>query len=296
MKVCVLMGGNSAEREVSLKSGEAVSQALESRGHQVIRFDPKVDKLVSLTKLSPDAVFIALHGRGGEDGTIQGYLEQVDVPYTGSGVMASSVAMNKQVTKLIWQALGMPVADGQCVTSLDELKAPEAFPVFVKPVKEGSSIGMSRVDTQEALAPAVTKAFEFDRQVLVEAFIDGDEYTCAILGDEALPVIGLKTDALFYDYEAKYQSHSTQYCLPSGLSEQEEAEAKALCLEAFKSIGCFGWGRVDFMRDKEGQFWLLEVNTSPGMTSHSLVPMAAKAVGISFPELAERVIELSLNR
>lgn len=295
MKVCVLLGGNSAERDVSLKSGAAVVEALRNQGHDVHPVDPAEDGLQAIVECQPDVVFIALHGRGGEDGTIQGFLQLHKIPYTGSGVMASSVGMDKYATKLIWQAVGLPVAAGLCVTPDDPVPEIDQFPVFVKPVNEGSSIGMSRVDSQQALQEALQLAFEYDRKVLVESFIDGEEFTCAILGDEALPVIGLRTDAVFYDYEAKYQSNDTQYLLPSGLPEAVEKEAQVICQKAFDLLGCEGWGRVDFMRDRSGNIILLEVNTSPGMTSHSLVPMAAQAVGISFGALVDRIILMAVE-
>ncbi|WP_108446824.1 D-alanine--D-alanine ligase [Halomonas denitrificans] len=292
-RVAVLFGGASAEREVSLKSGAAVLAALERQGVDAIGFDPADGGLVGLEALAPDRVFIALHGRGGEDGTLQGALELLDIPYTGSGVLASALGMDKQRTKLVWQALGLPTpesvmlgpdADWQAV--IERL----GLPLIVKPVHEGSTLGISIVDSRDALEAAYRDAARFDARVMAERFIQGEEYTVSLLGDEVLPAIRVEVPGGFYDYEAKYVSDDTLYHLPCGLSADEEAELAALCREAFAAIGAEGWGRIDVMRDGAGRFWLIEVNTVPGMTDHSLVPQSAAHAGIDFDALVLRIL------
>ena len=284
-RVAVLAGGRSAERAVSLKSGRAVHDALRSIGVLAELVDPSEHKVEVLRGF--DVCFIALHGRGGEDGVIQGVLEHLGVPYTGSGVMASAIGMDKVKTKMIWRAAGLSTPDfyvaGQPMTEL-------SFPLMVKPAHEGSSIGMRKVDDAEQLADAIAEAEKFDTEVLVEQWIQGAEFTVAILNGEALPAIRLETPNRFYDYEAKYEANTTRYLCPCGLDAEQEKALQALALEAFNQIGCRGWGRVDVMQDEQGRFYLLEVNTVPGMTDHSLVPMAAKAAGRDFPQLVAEIL------
>ncbi len=289
-RVAVLAGGNSAERNVSLRSGRAVHKALRSMGVLAELIDPAE---VSLNTLSGfQRVFIALHGRGGEDGVIQGVLEFLQIPYTGSGVMASAIGMDKIRTKMLWQNAGLPTP-AFYLASEEPLDL--GFPLMVKPALEGSSIGMYKVNAPEELNEAIRKAHQYDNNVLVEQWVDGPEYTVAILNDRALPSIRLETPNEFYDFEAKYSSDTTLYHCPSGLSEDEEAQLQALALRAFRVVGASGWGRVDVMRDAQGNFQLLEINTVPGMTDQSLVPMAAKAVGMSFEALVAEIL-LSARR
>jgi len=283
--VAVLCGGKSAEREISLRSGAEVHAALMTLGVNAVRVDP-ADTDIDVLK-GFDVCFIALHGRGGEDGVIQGVLEHLGVPYTGSGVMASAVGMSKSATKLLWSGAGLPTPDFY-LAGVGERDI--GFPLMVKPAHEGSSIGMRKVDTAAQLADAVAEAARFDHEVLVERWIQGAEFTVAILGDEALPPIRLETPNSFYDYDAKYQADSTRYICPCGLSEEKEAELKQLAKKAFQVVGCGGWGRVDVMQDQQGNFCLLEINTVPGMTDHSLVPMAARASGRSFEQLVGEIL------
>lgn len=297
-KVGVLMGGTSAEREVSLKSGQAVLAAMLRAGVDAVGIDYQGDiKQISDAKL--DRVFLALHGRGGEDGTVQGVLDTLGLPYTGSGVMGSAIAMDKKLTKYIWQGMNLPTPRFGYVSELrqnliTQLVSLMGFPLAVKPAKEGSSIGVYKVTNQSQLEAAIEGALALDQEVLLEQWVQGSEYTVGILGDESLPVIGLKTDHVFYDYEAKYESSDTQYMLPSDLNAEEEKSLGNLALRAFKALSCKGWGRVDVMRDTDGRFWLLEVNTTPGMTDHSLVPMAAKAKGLSMEQLVVAILQQSL--
>jgi D-alanine-D-alanine ligase len=293
-RVAVLMGGVSAERPVSLRSGQAVLEALIAEGVDAVGVDVQDDIAARLAREHFDMAFIALHGRGGEDGTIQGLLEWLKIPYTGSGVMASALGMDKWRTKLIWQAAGLPTpaavllgqqSDWQQV--MNEL----GTDVIVKPAHEGSSIGMRKVHDAQALQDSYQFASQYDALVLAERWISGREYTIAVVNGQALPVIQLRTSHEFYDYEAKYESADTQYLLPSGLTAEKENELQQLSMTAFELIGCRGWGRVDVMADAEGRFWLLEVNTSPGMTDHSLVPMAARAIGMSFSQLVIQLLE-----
>lgn len=302
-KVAVLMGGTSAERDVSLNSGSAVLAGLREMGIDAHGVDTRDVSVLDLKKQGFAKAFIALHGRGGEDGTLQAVLEFLQLPYTGSGVMASAITMDKLRTKLLWQGRGLPSGKFVWLTrqqhelGLDAATqatiAALGLPLFVKPSCEGSSVGISRVNSIEALPAALEEAFRHDNDVLIEAFLSGSEYTVGILGDEILPSIRIKTASEFYDYEAKYISDDTEYFCPSGLSAEQEAELQTLVLAAWRALGCSGWGRVDVMTDGDGNFQLLEVNTSPGMTSHSLVPMAAKQAGYSFPQLVARILELA---
>ncbi|QQS53234.1 MAG: D-alanine--D-alanine ligase [Candidatus Competibacteraceae bacterium] len=298
-KVAVLMGGWSAERAVSLRSGQAVLAALRARGVDAHGIDADREILRVLSDGGFDRVFIVLHGRGGEDGVIQGALEILGLPYTGSGVLASALGMDKLRTKQVWQGAGLPTPPWRLAESVAELAdaARElGLPLAVKPAREGSSIGISRVDAPEQFQAAWEQAAACDSLVLVEPWIQGQEYTGALLGDEALPLIRLETPRAFYDYEAKYHANDTRYLCPCGLPEPREAELQALVRQAFAAVDGTGWGRVDVMVDAEGQPWLLEVNTVPGMTDHSLVPMAARVAGLDFEDLVWRILETSLAR
>ena len=292
-KVAVLFGGRSAEREVSLKSGTAVLAALKKSGVDAHAFDPAARDLHELKDEKFDRVFIALHGRFGEDGTVQGALELMGIPYTGSGVMASAIAMDKWRTKLIWQAAGLPIPEYEALTEPSDWNAVADhldLPLFVKPANEGSSVGISKVKRVEDLQAAYDEAAKHDKVVLVESSVSGGEYTVAILNGRALPVIKIEPANEFYDYEAKYLRDDTRYLCPSGLSAEDESEMQRLAQQAFALIGGQGWGRVDFLRDEMGKAYLLEINTSPGMTDHSLVPMAARQAGISFEQLVVQII------
>jgi D-alanine-D-alanine ligase len=293
-KVAVLLGGRSAERDVSLASGAMVLEALKSRGVDAHAFDPKLRSLPELITERFERVFIALHGRFGEDGTVQGMLESLDLPYTGSGVLASALAMDKWRTKLVWEALGIPTPAHRLLDAASDWAAVVAalgLPLMVKPACEGSSIGISKVTSIEQLEPAYRLAARHDAIVLAEQFVDGDELTAAILDDAALPLIRLETPRVFYDYEAKYHASDTRYLLPCGLASGEEQALQALALKAFRAVGAEGWGRVDLMRDRAGRAYCLEVNTIPGMTDHSLVPMAARAHGIEFDQLVLQILQ-----
>ncbi len=295
-KVAVLCGGRSAEREVSLRSGAMVLNALHSRGVDAHPFDPQQQDLAALIAQKFDRVFIALHGRYGEDGTIQGALELLGIPYTGSGVLASALAMDKWRTKLVWQAAGIPTPRYELLTAQSDLKAVVkrlALPLMVKPANEGSSIGMSKVRAAGDLEEAYALAANYDSTVLVEQFIEGIELTAAVLGGAALPLIKLETPREFYDYEAKYVTNDTRYIIPCGLAAGAEAAVQQQVLAAFDALGCRGWGRVDLMLDAAGRPWFIEVNTSPGMTDHSLVPMAARHAGLAFEDLVLRILELA---
>ena len=292
-KVAVLFGGKSAERDVSLKSGAAVLAALKNRGVDAHAFDPANRPLQELKDEKFDRVFIALHGRYGEDGTVQGALELIGMPYTGSGVMASAIAMDKWRTKLIWQAVGLPIPEYEALLSPSDWNALADhldLPLFVKPANEGSSVGISKVKSVEELPAAYEMAAKHDKVVIFESYVSGGEYTVAILNGRALPVIKIEAANEFYDYEAKYLRNDTRYLCPCGLSEEQESEMQRLAQEAFAIIGGSGWGRVDFLRGEDGKAYLLEVNTSPGMTDHSLVPMAAKQAGITFEELVLQIL------
>lgn len=293
-KVAVLLGGRSAERAVSLKSGAMVLDALRKRGVDAHPFDPAEHGLEALISGHFARAFIALHGRFGEDGTLQGALEFLGIPYTGSGVLASALAMDKLRCKLLWQASGLPTPPCEVLRADSDFRAVAArlgLPLMVKPVSEGSSIGMSKVRAAAQLDEAFALAVNYDRAVIAERFVEGSELTCGVLGAEALPLIRLETPREFYDYEAKYVASDTRYLLPCGLPRAEERELQQLCLRAFQALGCCGWGRVDLMLDRGGAPYLLEVNTAPGMTDHSLVPMAARAVGLSYEDLCLRILE-----
>ncbi|NRA61562.1 MAG: D-alanine--D-alanine ligase [Psychrobium sp.] len=306
-KVAVMFGGNSAEREISLMSGRAVLDALLAQGVDAHAFDPKSQALDELKTAKFDRVFIVLHGRGGEDGTMQGALDLMNMPYTGSGVLGSALAMDKIKTKQIWTALNMPTAKfvvvkgGQQDTSAQgdanqALLAQLGGTIMVKPANEGSSIGMAKVSSAQQLTSAINDAATFDSEILLEQWIEGDEYTVAILGDKALPAIQMSTPNDFYDYQAKYQSTQTQYHCPCGLSDELEQELGEIALAAFNAVNAKGWGRVDFMRDKNGQWYLLEVNTVPGMTKTSLVPKSALQAGLSFEQLVASVLSQTLSQ
>ncbi len=294
-KVAVLLGGTSGEREVSLKSGAAVLAALKRQGVDAQAFDPAERNLSELAQF--DRVFNILHGRGGEDGTMQGALELMGVPYTGSGVMASSVGMDKWRTKLLWKALNIATLDFEMVSEDSDFAAIEeklGLPLFVKPANEGSSIGITKVKQKGGLQPAWILAAKADPLVIAEKFVGGGEYTVGILGETALPIIRIVPKNEFYDFEAKYLRDDTEYLCPCGLSVEKEAQIQAEAVQAFKAIGCKGWGRVDFLMDEAGNHFFLELNTNPGMTDHSLVPMAAKAAGMSFDELVIQILEMTL--
>jgi len=295
-KVAVLFGGKSGEREVSLKSGSAVLAALKRQGVDVDAFDPANQDLSDLKKY--DRAFIALHGRYGEDGTIQGALDLMGIPYTGSGVMASSVGMDKWRTKLLWRAVGVATPDFELVNAQSDFAAIEkklGLPLFVKPANEGSSIGITKVKNKGGLEAAYLLAAKADPLVIAEKFVGGGEYTVGILGETSLPIVRIVPKNEFYDYEAKYLRNDTEYLCPCGLSAEKEVQIQLEALQAFRTVGCSGWGRVDFLMDNAGQHYFLELNTSPGMTDHSLVPMAAKAAGISFDELVMKILSMTLT-
>lgn len=293
-KVAVMMGGKSAEREVSLKSGAAVLAALRANGVDAHEFDPQHKPLEALHGEGFQRVFIALHGRGGEDGSLQGALDLLGIPYTGSGVLASALAMDKWRSKLVWQATGLPVPDFVVLDAASDFAAVEArlgLPLFVKPSNEGSSIGISKVAQTGGLRAAFELAARYDSCVIAEKYLAGGEFTVGILAGQALPVIRIVPATEFYDYDAKYLRDDTEYRIPSGLGEAREAEMRDLALRAFAVLGGRGWGRMDLMLDAEGRIYCLEANTSPGMTDHSLVPMAARAAGIPFPQLVLKLLE-----
>lgn len=292
-KIGVLYGGESAEREISLRSGKAVHAALQALGVDAVAIDVRFNDSLFSQLRNIDFAFIALHGRGGEDGVIQGLLEIMNIPYTGSGVAASALGMDKLRTKWLWQGAGLPTPEFLAISRPEQLQGlveKLGGAVMVKPSHEGSSIGMSRATTQAELDAAFAMAQGYDKEILVERWIDGPEFTCTVLNGVALPVIRLKTPNQFYDYEAKYQSNNTQYLIPCGLDAAQESQLQTLSVKAFHAVGCKVWGRVDAMLDQQGRFWLLEVNTVPGMTDHSLVPMAAKAAGQSFEQLVENIL------
>jgi D-alanine-D-alanine ligase len=295
-KVAVLCGGRSAEREISLKSGAAVLTALLKSGVDAQPFDPAEQDLHKLLEGGFQRAFIALHGRFGEDGTMQGALELMNIPYTGSGVLASALAMDKWRSKLVWQAAGLPIPAYEMLDAATDLAAIAkrlGLPLFIKPANEGSSVGISKVKKASELQAAYAEAAKHDKLVIAEAFISGGEYTVAILGEQALPVIKIEPANEFYDYEAKYLRNDTRYLCPSGLSQEKEAEMQRLALQGFALIGGAGWGRVDFLMSEAGQPYLLEINTVPGMTDHSLVPMAARQAGMSFEQLVLTILDLT---
>ncbi|KPK38410.1 MAG: D-alanine--D-alanine ligase [Gammaproteobacteria bacterium SG8_47] len=296
-RVAVLMGGWSAEREVSLKSGAAVLAALQSRRVDAHAVDVDRDIAAVMTQGRFERAFIALHGRGGEDGVVQGVLETLNIPYTGSGVMASALAMNKLATKRVLAGAGLPTPEYRVIdehTRWDELCSELGSRIMVKPAHEGSSIGMSKVESAAQLDIAWREAQRFDSVVIAEKWIDGEEYTAAILGDDALPLIRLETPRTFYDYQAKYLADDTRYHCPCGLSPADEQSVQRLAQRAFSAVEGHGWGRVDLFRDHDDQAWIIEINTVPGLTDHSLVPMAARASGIEFDELVWRILEQTI--
>ena len=295
-KVAVLFGGTSAEREVSLNSGSRVLAALQGQGIDAHAFDPAVQPLDALKGY--DRAFIALHGRHGEDGTIQGALEVMHIPYTGSGVLASALAMDKFRTKLMWQAAGLPVPEYALLTAESDFGDVEealGLPLFVKPAREGSSIGVTKVKARGELKAAYEEAAKHDPLVIAEKGVMGGEYTVGIIGDQVLPIIKIEPATEWYDYEAKYNRDDTCYLCPCGLPEAKEMQIRKEALQAFRMLDGRGWGRVDFLMDEEGNHYFLEVNTAPGMTDHSLVPMGARQAGLDYPALVRRVLELAAN-
>ncbi|MGI0117369.1 D-alanine--D-alanine ligase [Zooshikella sp. RANM57] len=293
-RIVVLYGGQAAEREISLLTGQAIYEALVQQGFDAFLLDVNEQNLRDqLSNKTFDRAFIALHGRFGEDGTIQGLLEMFNIPYTGSGVLASALAMDKFRSKLLWQGLGLPTPPYQLFRRGELQSLTINLPCILKPVHEGSSIGMTKVNSLDELQNALKKAYQFDEQVLAESWVTGREFTVTILQGEALPIIELKTPREFYDYEAKYTTNDTQYICPCELQSEERKQLTQLALDAFSALGCKGWGRVDIMQDKSNNFWLLEVNTIPGMTTHSLVPKAAKAGGIDFNQLVVSILATS---
>ncbi|MFD0965626.1 D-alanine--D-alanine ligase [Seminibacterium arietis] len=300
-KIAVLLGGTSAEREVSLNSGKEVLQALKNQGFDAYPIDPKTYPVATLKEQGFDRVFNILHGRGGEDGTMQGLLEQIGLPYTGCGVMTSALTMDKMRTKMLWKAFGLPVAEMEIVTKSNACElSPEkvveklGLPLMVKPSLEGSSVGLTKVKTVEQLKSAVEFALKYDETVLIEEWLSGEEFTVPVLGDEVLPSVKIVPDGEFYDYDAKYISDNTKYFCPSGLTIEREKELAELVKRAYEIVGARGWSRIDVMLDGKGQFRLVEVNTNPGMTSHSLFPKSAVTVGYSFEQLVVKILELSL--
>ena len=299
-KLVVLYGGDSAEREVSLQSGAAIFEALKSAGFNVTAVDTQGFDISTLKQQNVDRAFIALHGRGGEDGCIQGALEYLQIPYTGSGVLGSALSMDKVRSKQIFSASNLPTANYAVVNaedfneqSADKVLSDLGHKVMVKPANEGSSIGMAIANNADELNKALVEAFKYDQQVLVEAWLSGREFTVAVVGDEAFPAIEMVTPHEFYDYQAKYQSKSTEYHCPCALDSEREGQLRQLALKAFRATGASGWGRVDVMQDEHGNFNLLEVNTVPGMTVTSLVPKAAKAAGYDFQQLVTKVLQIS---
>jgi D-alanine-D-alanine ligase len=293
-KVAVLLGGESAEREISLMSGNAVLAALRERGVKAHAFDPGQRPIFDLQREGFARVFIALHGRFGEDGTVQGALELMRIPYTGSGVMASALAMDKWRTKLLWNSVGIPVPRDERVTARSdwaEVARKLGLPLIVKPVHEGSTIGLTKVHAAKDLPAAYQLAARYDRAVLAEEFVDGQELTASILGDRALPLIRIEAPEGKYDYQNKYFSDATRYYCPSGIPADIEQRIQDAALRAFHLLGCAGWGRADLILRSDGSFRFLEMNTSPGMTGHSLVPMAARQAGLSFSDLVLEILE-----
>lgn len=296
-KVAVLMGGQSAERNISLESGKAVHTALCHAGVDAHAIDFNKNEFQQLVSNNFDRVFIALHGRGGEDGTIQGALETIGLPYTGSNVLSSALAMDKVRSKAIWRDSGLPTpaaVELNNTSNWEQIAEELKLPIMIKPVREGSSVGASKVTQVAGLSSAWEQANQFDDRVMAESWIEGDEYTIPILGDSVLPMIKLETKREFYDYQAKYEDDDTKYICPCGLDEDREQALGALALQACNALGVSGWSRVDVMIDKANKAWLIEVNTVPGMTSHSLVPMGAKQAGLSFEELVIQILATSL--
>jgi len=297
-RVAVLMGGAAAEREISLNSGRAVYQALLRKGVDAVAIDVNKTAFEAIKNVHIDRVFNMIHGRGGEDGVLQAVLDTLEIPYTGSGVLASALSMDKLRTKLCWQGAGLMTPQWfliQQKSDIEQCIAQLGFPVIVKPALEGSSLGMSRAETKEELVTAWQEAAQYQCDVYAEAWVQGKEYTVGILSGEALPVIRLETPNTFYDFDAKYRANTTQYHCPSGLVPDVESELVELALESCKVLNVTGWGRVDMFIDEQQQVQLIEVNTVPGMTDHSLVPMAAKQAGLSFDKLVWRILETSFK-
>ena len=304
--VAVIYGGRSAEREVSMQSGPLVAEGLRSKGFQVVELDlygpsADLDPIVQLQSIEFDLAFIALHGGEGEDGRVQALLEMFGKPYTGSSPLSCGLAMDKVLTKRFWHGIGIPTPAYLSFVDhadADVIEEQMSYPMIVKPSREGSTIGINKAMNRAELDDALLKALEYDSDILVEEFVDGPEFTITVIDDVAYPPIGLKPapDHKLYDYEAKYIADDTEYLLPCGLSDDDENELQMLALDAYRSLGCSGWGRVDVMRDRAGVFWVLEVNTAPGMTSHSLVPMAAKYVGIDYASLVEKIAQNAWDR
>ncbi|MXP67188.1 D-alanine--D-alanine ligase [Pantoea sp. Aalb] len=302
-KIAVLMGGNSVERDISLMSGLAILSGLNELGIEAHALDTQDVSILDLKKNNFTKIFIALHGRGGEDGTLQAVLDFLQIPYTGSGFMASAISMDKIRSKLLWKGKGLPVSNYVWLTrtqydsGLDDHIKKKIFslglPLIIKPNCGGSSFGISLVNNIDFLCKALQKAFLYDQDVLIETFLNGSEYTVSIIGNQVLPSIRIETRNDFFNYEAKYIVNDTQYFCPSGLSSSQEIRLQQLVLSAWNVLGCSGWGRVDVMADQNENFYLLEVNTSPGMTNHSLVPIAAKHAGYSFSQLVARILELA---
>jgi len=296
-RVALLAGGSSAEREISLRSGRAIEAALLEAGVDVLWFDPAEQDLTTLAQMNVRSAFIALHGRGGEDGQVQAVLKHLGIPFTGSDVLACALAMDKSRTKALWKGMGLPTAEAKTVhahniasLNTEALIAELGGKVMVKPAHEGSSIGMSKAENAAELSAALQQAAQYDGEILIERWLSGPEYTVGILGDEALPAIRVNTPNGFYDFNAKYESNSTEYVCPAGLDEATEQAVRALALSAFHAVGASGWGRVDLMLDNDGSMQLLEINLVPGMTAKSLVPMAAQQYGLSFKQLVLRLL------
>ncbi|PPI88014.1 D-alanine--D-alanine ligase [Candidatus Pantoea edessiphila] len=302
-KIAVLMGGTSSERKVSLMSGNEVLLGLHKEKVNAYAIDTKYYSILNLKQQGFDKVFIALHGRGGEDGKIQGVLEFLNISYTGSKIMASSIAIDKIRTKLIWQGYGLKSSNFVWLTRKQISKGLDkkikydismlGLPLFVKPNREGSSIGISKVNNFDELPRALDKALYYDNDIIIEQFLNGEEYTVGILGNQLLPLIQIKTNNKFYNYKAKYLSNSTQYCFSNNLDLNQKLNLNKLVLSAWHALGCEGCGRIDVMTDNNGEFYLLEINTSPGMSSHSLVPLAAKEAGIPFSKLVTNILQLT---
>ena len=293
-KVAVLMGGPSAEREISLISGKAVLAALRSKGVDAHAFDPAEREIFDLKRERFDRAFIALHGRFGEDGTVQGALEVMRLPYTGSGVMASALAMDKWRTKLVWTAAGIPTPRyvmARRDTDWDKVVSKLGLPLIVKPAREGSTIGLTRLSSAKDAVAAYELAAKFDELVVVEEFVAGQELTASVLGDTALPLVRIEAPQGNYDYQNKYFTDDVKYYCPAGIRPEVEDEIRAVTLRSFRVLGCRGWGRADVMLRPDGSYSFLEMNTSPGMTGHSLVPMAAKAAGLAYPDLCVKILE-----
>ena len=294
-RVAVLYGGNSPERSVSLVSGTTIYEALKKVGVLCTLIDTADRLIEQLQSLQPDRAFIALHGINGEDGTVQGLLHTMGIPYTGSDVLSSALALDKYRTKLIWKSLNMPTPEFVMVTSSKALPTHYPFPCFVKTTRSGSTLGNYPIDDRQHLPQAISQALKLGPEVLIEKWIQGREFTVGILKEKPLPVIRIESTTGYYDYTAKYQSQDTQYLIPCGLTDAQEQEMKTLAYRAFTALGCKHWGRIDFMEDKNGQFWLIEANTIPGMTTKSLMPVASASIGIDFSSLILEVLQCTIN-